>query len=170
MSKIAILAYGSLVWSPRNLKTQGSWQYGGPELPVEFSRITGDGRLVLTYTPGEKPQPTYFIQSAFNSLDKAIANVAEREGCQIRYISSSDTDKPRFQNWLMEAGFDYALFCALPVNFEEVRAEQLSGPAAQKYLDSLDERRFEVAWEYIVNAPSGIKTPVRNFLLEHYKR
>ena len=170
MSKIAILAYGSLVWSPRNLKTQGSWQYGGPELPVEFSRITGNGRLVLTYTPGEPPQPTYFIQSAYSSLDKALANVAEREGCNIQFISSSDTDKPRFQNWLQEKGYDYALFCALPVNFEEDRAEKLNGLAAQIYLDSLDEPRFNVAWEYIVNAPPEINTPVRSYLLEHYKR
>lgn len=169
MSKIAILAFGSLVWSPRNLKLKGDWQYGGPELPVEFSRIARDGRLVLTHTPGKIPQATYFAESAFSKLNEAIANVAEREGCHIRHISAYQTDKPRFREWLKEWGFDHLLHCALPVNFEEERGEALSGPATLKYLLSLEGAERERAWEYIVKAPEKIDTPIRRFLLEHYQ-
>jgi hypothetical protein len=168
MSKIAILAYGSLIWSPRNLKLKGDWQYGGPELPVEFCRITQDGRLVLTVTEEAEPQPTFFAQSAYTDMDKAIANVAQREGCHIHGVCRSDTEKPRFRNWLEEVGFDYALYCSLPVNFQERRQEKLSGSAARRYLDTLDEIAFERAREYIVNAPPEIITPVRQYLLEHY--
>lgn len=169
MSKIAILAFGSLIWSPRNLKFKGDWQYGGPELPVEFSRIARDGRLVLTYTPGVAPQPTYYAESAFTNLDDAIANVAEREGCHIRHISAYQSEKPAFRPWLQEHAYDHALHCALPVNFEDLRGEALSGPAAKKYLDTLEGAQLERAWEYLQNAPSEIVTPIRNFLLERYK-
>ena len=169
MSKIAILAYGSLIWSPRNLKTRGDWQYGGPKLPVEFSRIARDGRLVLTYTPGADPQPTFYAPSTYDKLEEAIANVAEREGCHIRHISASDSNKPLFQQWLQEHGFDHALYCALPVNFEELRGEAPGGVAAQQYLDTLDEGQLKRAWEYIVNAPTEITTPIRRFLLEKYR-
>lgn len=168
MSKIAILAYGSLIWNPRNLETTGNWHYGGPALPVEFSRIATNGRLVLTYTPEADPQPTFYIRSAFNDLEQAIANVAAREGCQIGHINRSDSKKSIFGQWLRENDFDHALFCALPVNFEEIRGEKLSGQAAQKYLDTLNEEQFAIAWEYIVKAPNQIVTPVRKFLLDRY--
>ena len=39
--KIAILAWGSLIWQPKELaynKTFG-WQKDGPILPIEFARI-----------------------------------------------------------------------------------------------------------------------------------
>lgn len=170
MSRIAILAFGSLVWSPRDLQIKDDWQYGGPPLPVEFSRIARNGRLVLTFTPGVEALPTYFAESAFAKLDEAIANLAGREGCHIRHISTFKSDKPAFKDWLQTHGFEHALHCALPVNFKELRGEEFSGPAAQRYLDTLDEAQFATAWEYIVKTPPEIMTPVRRYLLEHYKR
>lgn len=169
MGKIAILAFGSLVWSPRNLKIKSDWQYGGPAIPVEFSRIAKNGRLVLTYTPGVEALPTYYAESAFTDPEQAIANLASREGCHIRHISTFKSDNPEFKNWLQAHGFDHALHCALPVNFKELRGEEFSGPAAQRYLDTLNEEQFALAWEYIVNAPPEIMPPVRRYLLENYK-
>ena len=37
--KIAILAWGSLVWDLRTLAVDGDFQPTGPRLPIEFSRI-----------------------------------------------------------------------------------------------------------------------------------
>ncbi len=49
--KIAILDSGSLVWDPRslkdNLEDDGKFVQGGPKPPIEFSRISEDGRLQL---------------------------------------------------------------------------------------------------------------------------
>jgi hypothetical protein len=45
--RIAILGWGSLIWEPRELETIGGWQMGGPVLPIEFSRVSNDGRLTL---------------------------------------------------------------------------------------------------------------------------
>lgn len=170
MSRIAILAFGSLVWSPRDLQIKGDWRYGGPALPVEFSRIAANGRLVLTYTPGVEALPTYYAESAFTDPEEAIANLAGREGCQIRHISAFKADQPAFKDWLQAHDFDHALHCALPLNFAALRGEEFSGAAAQRYLDTLDEAQFATAWEYIVKAPPEIMTPVRRYLLEHYKR
>jgi len=38
-SHILILGWGSLIWSPGELKTVGDWSLDGPTLPIEFSRI-----------------------------------------------------------------------------------------------------------------------------------
>ena len=46
--KIAILGWGSLVWNPRNLSIINSaWHPDGVLLPIEFARISRDGRLTL---------------------------------------------------------------------------------------------------------------------------
>ena len=47
MLKSAILAWGSLVWDPRDLQTVAEFAPNGPLLPIEFCRISADGRLTL---------------------------------------------------------------------------------------------------------------------------
>jgi hypothetical protein len=44
---IAILGWGSLVWDQRVLPTESEWNSEGPRLPIEFSRVSQDGRLTL---------------------------------------------------------------------------------------------------------------------------
>ncbi|HOW68396.1 MAG TPA: hypothetical protein P5055_13320 [Candidatus Paceibacterota bacterium] len=44
---IAILGWGSLIWNPRDLPITGDWQGDGPVLPIEFTRISDNGRLTL---------------------------------------------------------------------------------------------------------------------------
>jgi hypothetical protein len=38
--KIAILAWGSLIWDRRDLQIAGDWQAGGPIVKIEFSRVS----------------------------------------------------------------------------------------------------------------------------------
>lgn len=49
MMKIAILGWDSLIWDPRSLKydVNTGWLTDGPKLPIEFARISNDGRLTL---------------------------------------------------------------------------------------------------------------------------
>ena len=45
--KIFFLGWGSLIWFPDNLSKKGEWYRDGPCLPVEFARISNNGRLTL---------------------------------------------------------------------------------------------------------------------------
>ena len=47
--KIAILAWGSLIWQPKDLllDTEFGWKEDGQILPIGFARILKDGRLTL---------------------------------------------------------------------------------------------------------------------------
>jgi hypothetical protein len=45
--RIAILAWGSLIWNPRYLPLASEWVLGGPVLPIEFARVSADGRLTF---------------------------------------------------------------------------------------------------------------------------
>ena len=78
---IAIIAWGSLVWNPGALPYKGDWQPGGPEVSLEFSRVSRDCRLTLVID-GENGAPvsTRFAWSKRRKLQDAIADLRDREG------------------------------------------------------------------------------------------
>lgn len=67
---IAILAWGSLLWDPRNLETTGEWFYGYPLLPIEFARISSGNRLTLVIKPNFDLVTTLY---AVSSKDDFVA-------------------------------------------------------------------------------------------------
>ena len=81
--KIGILAWGSLYWDLGSLKIIDEWKSDGVILPIEFSRISdkGKGRLTLVIDEINGSQiRTYWSTSSFNSLEKSIKNLRDREG------------------------------------------------------------------------------------------
>ncbi|MHB2268110.1 hypothetical protein [Pseudaminobacter salicylatoxidans] len=50
--RIAVLAWGSLVWDRQKLAIADDFDPSGPQLPVEFCRISGGGRLTLVIDCG----------------------------------------------------------------------------------------------------------------------
>ena len=85
--KSVVLAWGSLVWDPRELQTASEFVADGPLLPIEFCRISADGRLTLAIdeTFGAVCK-TYSAPSALESLDAAIENLRLREKTNARAI------------------------------------------------------------------------------------
>jgi hypothetical protein len=82
--KIAILGWGSLVWQPLSLKDQleddGDFKRGGPKLPLEFSRISEDGRLTLVIDEQHGvPAPTRYAISKQSDLAEAVTDLWIRE-------------------------------------------------------------------------------------------
>src|SRR5208337_1469363 len=82
--KIAVLAWGSLVGEPRDLQAAGTFAPNGPLLPIEFCRVSADGRLTLVIdeTFGAICT-TYSASSALQDLDAAVENLRLREGMQL---------------------------------------------------------------------------------------
>lgn len=79
--KVAIIAWGSLCWDPRDLSISSeNWLVDGPELPVEFARISNDGRLTLVIKLGWDKVTTLYAISSFDTLTDAINNLRIREG------------------------------------------------------------------------------------------
>lgn len=95
---IAILAWGSLIWQPKDLLfyTEFGWKEDGPILPIEFARISKDGRLTLVITENGTFVPTSYTLSKHETLDEAILNLAVREGSGRRSIGSYDKTKKEF--------------------------------------------------------------------------
>ncbi len=74
--RCAVLGWGSLVSDPRELQAATDFAPNGPLLPIEFCRISRDGRLTLVVdeTYGAVCT-TYSAPSAIETLDGAIENL-----------------------------------------------------------------------------------------------
>jgi hypothetical protein len=182
--KTAILAWGSLVSHPRDLQAAAEFVPDGPLLPIEFCRISADGRLTLavdeTYGAVCK---TYSAPSGIQSLDEAIENLRIREGMSnaraVGYVEiasgkQSDVAMQRHPQavatiaaWTQANGYDAAIWTALASNFEESGkgGEPFSVTAALSYLEELEKRdaaKFRLALDYVRRAPIEVQTPVRD--------
>jgi hypothetical protein len=183
MVKSAVLAWGSLVWDPRDLQTAAKFVANGPLLPIEFCRISDDGRLTLAIdkTFGDCCK-TYSAPSALEDLDAAIENLRAREGMPnpraVGFVEpasgrQSDLAIERHPEavatiaaWAASNGYDAAIWTALESNFDEPGkgGEPFSVTAAIRYLETLegqDAAKFARALAYIRKAPPEVETPVR---------
>ncbi len=178
--KIAIVAWGSLIWDPRSLPYVGDWQTGGPFLSLEFSRVSKDCRLTLVIDGEDgREAPTRFVRSKRRNLQDAIADLRDREGTiwnRIGYVdnktaaNSADTfaqSEPTFrtiEEWAKGNDFDAAIWTALPPSFQEQTGKKFTVEEAAKYIQNLPKSAKKAAIEYLEKAPKEVVTPLREHL------
>ena len=174
--KIAILGWGSLIWKPENLAydIKLNWSSDGPFLPIEYSRISSDGRLTLVISDEVNEVKILFSISTFETLDQAILNLAIREGSNIStigfYIKNSSQISPNnfkyrnnIENWLEQNNtVDAVIWTNLPENWKTKTKFQ----NRVEYLLSLDKKASKTAEEYIRKTPKQINTELRSEIEE----
>jgi len=176
---IAIIGWGSLIWCPGCLRIRTRWRLDGPKLPIEFARISEDGRLTLVIHLGSEDQPTYWAVSELATLDEARRNLQEREGAKlvdVHYFTRSGRAAPgtlpevitRTRDWLAShRQLDVVMWTGLRSNWKEKRGKDFSIEDAINYLAELEAARNQVSatynrtHEYIRNTPPHVQTPVR---------
>lgn len=187
--KVAILAWGSLIWAPRDLEIAGSFELIGPYLPIEFCRVSADGRLTLVIDESLGASCiTYSVLSAFDDLNRALENLWVREGTQgerlpknvrrhgrigfvdLLYGNQSESALKRhpkavadIRRWAQANSCDAVIWTALASNFHEPdkAGEPFSVVSALRYLEMLEAAKLEAALNYIRRAPADAQTPVR---------
>lgn len=187
--KIAVLAWGSLIWDCRELALADDFKPGGPLLPIEFCRVSGDRRVTLVIDEAFGTFcSTYAAVSACGDLNAALENLWMREGSQdevlpknvrthgrvgvVEVASGNGSAKAierhpeavaTIKTWTQANGFDAAIWTALAGNFHEPAkaGEPFSVEAAIRYLEALDAQKLETALAYIRSAPAEVQTPVR---------
>ena len=183
--KIAICAWGSLIWDPRDLLIQHPFVPSGPALPIEFSRVSGGNghpqRLTLVIDPHDGVAcDTYVAESACASLSGAIENLRLREGIRSGHdvgvldrqgaaISPTITARHplaalALRDWLMDTEYEAVIWTALPPNFAARSASgaDFSTQEAVRFLENLPPRDLAIALTYIRNAPGEVQTPLRS--------
>ncbi len=181
--KIAVLGWGPLVRDRRDARAAAKFAPNGPLLPIEFCRVSGDGRLTLVIdeTFGAICT-TYSMPSPLDDLYAATDDLRIREDMLyargIGFVEpasgkSSDVAMQRHPQavatiiaWTQTNGHDAAIWKIVASNFAEPAkgGEPFSVTAAIRYLEKLeaqDAATFASALAYIRNAPPEVQTPVR---------
>lgn len=176
---IAVIGWGSLIWCPGCLKIRTRWRKSGPLLPIEFARVSDDGRLTLVIHPASAPQRTYWALSAMDDLLLARKNLQEREGClsliKIHCYPPALDSPPitpdvsaAIHAWLLtNPGVEVAIWTGLTTNWWDKFNREFSVDEAVGYLDGLEaeheisEVKFKRAREYVMNTPVSVQTQVR---------
>lgn len=169
--KIAILGWGSLIWQPKDLnfdKSKG-WKKDGVKLPIEFARISQNGRLTLVITPNGTEVPTLYAVSKYTTIEEAVLDLAVREGTdkfkdyKIGYYNKQEDEfcpndfkyKKEIKEWINTTDFNAVIWTNLGENWKEKTDNRI------EHLKSLKEETQSLAEEYIRKTPVQINTAFR---------
>lgn len=179
--KIAILGWGSLIWQPKELKydKQLGWRPNGPLLPIEFSRISSDGRLTLVIDSNASPVQTLYTVSLYEKLDEAILDLAVREGSGKASIGYYNKEKDEFspdnfqfkneiRKWIDNTDCDAVIWTNLSRKFKDKIGLVHNSDNVIRYLETLPEETKVIAEEYIRKAPKQIDTSIRKSIEEKF--
>lgn len=176
--RIGCLAWGSLLWDPRSLPRAGGFREDGPALPIEFSRVSTDGRVTLVIDPGAPDIETFWVPLAVGSLDEAVARLGARERVAParwpswigRRLKSDPSRSPggdvgevvaRIDRWLARSDLDAVVWTALPSRLPDGRPGRPGVDALVAHLEGLEGAARRRAEEYIRRAPTRLRTPNR---------
>ncbi len=168
--RIACLAWGSLVWDPRQLPIRRKWFEDGPFAPVEFTRLSNDGRVTLVIDPKAEPVRILWSHMLPGSLDEAQRALRDREGITAKnWLSrigswkcgdSPPRDIPDLPRWAEVRDLDAVVWTALAPRFGGAdRTPSLEEVIT--YLRELSGTVREYARWYVEQAPRQIDTAYR---------
>lgn len=178
--KIAVVAWGSLLWKPAPLKLASGWHPGGPRLALEFCRVSEDTpELALALCPGACLCPTYWAWLDTGDLEAARAMLRAREKItpeRPEWVGSvpveggshgQDATTATIDAWRRARGIDAVVWTALPPRF---RGQDGRAPDPHEVLQWLATRSGDVreaAAHYIRRTPAHIDTRYRRLIEAH---
>jgi hypothetical protein len=147
------------------------WREDGPQLRVEFSRQSDNGRITLVITPNAANIVTLWCELDAATLDDAVNKLAQREGITAKNIPSrlgrwpaANANNPALpdglQNWARDRKIDGVVWTALGPRFD---SRYVTPTAAQVvgYLRGTEGDVRADCERYIRRAPAQIRTAYR---------
>ena len=173
--KIAYFAWGSLLWDSEGLDLKTNWKKTNIRLPLNFSRISdnGKGRLTLVIDNiNGVSNPIHYAITKTTNLNTAIENLKIREGTIPKYIGYinlknensrySDrltrTDIEKFKSFALKNKIDAVIWTDLYPNFKNFSTNN-----ALKYIDSKKDMQLYskiIEYIYLCHIHGNIKTPI----------
>ena len=165
--KILYLAWGSLLWNNIGLNLTSKWKKSDVKLPLNFTRISDNGKgrltLVIDYKNGILNN-IWYAETEINNLNEAINVLKKREGTNkinIGYINFEknksrlgdleNKDKELLVKTFSQK-YDAIIWVNLQPNWEEIKKTKYNINSALSYLTSIKENKFlySKSLEYIM--------------------
>lgn len=178
--RYAVIGWGSLIWDLEILTphVELPWQMqAGPELPMEFSRISVKRKQALSVCLDSErgdPCPTHAVPSRRSDIEHVIGDLAARERSPVERIGAvclrSGFERGRslfarmVSEWCRQHGWQGAVWTDLTSNFDEQENRQFSVLNGLDYLRNLEGESLDEAVRYISHAPGTTDTPLRRAL------
>lgn len=171
--KIAVICWGSLFWDKGSLKTLGDWKNDGPELPLEFCRISSHGkskeRVTLALNESSSLCVTYWDLMAASDLKSARNNLRDREGAVTDDIHTFTRNQnplsavaKQIESWLVHhPEVDAVVWTGLESNWAQLRRNKFSPEDLVQYLESKKDSMTKIK-EYFEKAPPQMQTVGRD--------
>ena len=170
MARIACLAWGSLVWDPRDLPIQREWFADGPFVQVEFARQSRDGRIPLVLEADAPPVRSLWAIMDATDLGEAKSALRQREGIpKNNGFAIGDWSKGKtspqmifdLPEWAASNSVECVVWTALRSKFNGQNGCTPKIEQVLKYLRGLTGSKRDIAERYIRCAPRQIDTPYR---------
>ncbi len=173
---IACLAWGSLVWNPKDLPIQRRWFDDGPFARVEFTRQSQDGRITLVLDEDAEPVRLIWARMTSSDVGQATEALREREGITAsdwkpligRWCIRDEAPEkiPSLPMWAQAHGIDAAIWTALGPQYKkqgETKPTKERPPPewVLNYLQGLTGPLRDVAEQYFRRTPPQIDTEYR---------
>lgn len=180
--RIAILGWGSLLWEggPEFDDQHEPWQYDGPELKIEFSRVSASRMGALTLVIDDQcgsPTTVAWCLSKRQGVEDSVCDLRCREGTTVENVGRIRVDGKHplpvappaaldsIAIWARDKKLDAVIWTALRSNFaKEAKQPSISADAAIAYVKTLSAAGKAKAAEYVWRAPDFVRTPVRSAL------
>ena len=170
MARIACLAWGSLVWDPRELPIHREWFCDGPFVQIEFVRQSDNGRITLVLEASSTPVRSLWAVMDTTELATAREALRLREGisksraAEIGAWSKGDRCPSlihELSEWAASRGVEAVIWTALPSKFAGEERRTPSVEQVLDYLAGLTGTKRDSAERYIRHVPRQIDTPYR---------
>ncbi len=174
------MAWGSLFWNPETLPVK-KWNHSLLQLPLEFSRISDQGKGRLTLVIDDKHgsvNRVWYAISEINDVNKSIQKLREREKTTISNIAYINLKKnmrritntpkhvaDRIEKWARQAGIDAVIWTDLKSNWRDIMNSEYNVRDAYKYFlnSELDVRLKILEYVYKAKNLSKITTNFSNY-------
>jgi len=176
--EIIVLGWGSLIWDPGVLNVKfKDWYSFGPKFPIEFARISKDGRLTLVINNDSQDVRVLYNVMDFETIDEAIKNLRLREDTSTKYIgfidaveNKSNLNNPKIKEaldlWIAVTGYKRIIWTDLPSNFYEKYNKELNLSNVIEYIRTLPPDKLTLAKNYILKTPTQVQTDLRPIIID----
>lgn len=169
--RVALIAWGSLVYDPGNLPLSSAWRTDGPLLPVEFCRQSRDEKITLVLTPGMPCVTTLWVTLAVEDVAQARQLLADREARPHKgrkeiagFWSASAAVGPCVEeigSWARTHDLGGVVWTALGPKFHSVDGMVPTVSDVVAHLSALQGAQREAAEGYVRHTPAQIRTSYR---------